>query len=60
MKPSPIAWPRVGEWATEGIQPSILDEIVETLNALRERQHLTLVLVEQTPDEPAPGRGPRY
>ncbi|WP_300063083.1 ABC transporter ATP-binding protein [uncultured Roseobacter sp.] len=34
---------------TEGIQPSILEEIVETLNALRERG-LSLVLVEQNLD----------
>ena len=34
---------------TEGIQPSILDEIVETLLALRERG-LSLVLVEQNLD----------
>ena len=32
---------------TEGIQPSIIDEIVETLQTLRARQNLTIVLVEQ-------------
>ena len=35
---------------TEGIQPSIIDEIVETLSALRERRRLTVVLVEQNLD----------
>lgn len=35
---------------TEGIQPSILDEIVETLNAIRQREPLTLILVEQNLD----------
>ena len=32
---------------TEGIQPSIIDEIIETLQALRSRRELTVVLVEQ-------------
>jgi urea ABC transporter ATP-binding protein UrtE len=32
---------------TEGIQPSIIDEIVETLQDLRARRNLTIVLVEQ-------------
>ena len=32
---------------TEGIQPSIIEEIAETLAALRERMKLTIVLVEQ-------------
>jgi urea ABC transporter ATP-binding protein UrtE len=32
---------------TEGIQPSIIDEIAETLAALRDRMKLTIVLVEQ-------------
>lgn len=32
---------------TEGIQPSIIDEIAETLTALRKRKNLTIVLVEQ-------------
>ena len=32
---------------TEGIQPSIIDEIIETLHALRASHHLTVVLVEQ-------------
>ena len=32
---------------TEGIQPSIIDEIIETLHALRARQNLTILLVEQ-------------
>ncbi len=32
---------------TEGIQPSIIDEIVETLTRLRERGGLTMILVEQ-------------
>jgi branched-chain amino acid transport system ATP-binding protein len=32
---------------TEGIQPSIIEEIAETLAALRDRMHLTIVLVEQ-------------
>jgi branched-chain amino acid transport system ATP-binding protein len=35
---------------TEGIQPSIIDEIVETLQRLRERMGLTMVLVEQNLD----------
>ena len=32
---------------TEGIQPSIIEEIAETLASLRERMKLTIVLVEQ-------------
>ena len=32
---------------TEGIQPSIIDEIIETLQALRRAHELTVVLVEQ-------------
>jgi branched-chain amino acid transport system ATP-binding protein len=32
---------------TEGIQPSINEEIAETLARLRDEKHLTLVLVEQ-------------
>ena len=32
---------------TEGIQPSIIDEIAETLATLRQRLQLTIVLVEQ-------------
>ncbi|WP_036025394.1 ATP-binding cassette domain-containing protein [Paraburkholderia dilworthii] len=32
---------------TEGIQPSIIEEITETLSALRARKNLTIVLVEQ-------------
>jgi branched-chain amino acid transport system ATP-binding protein len=32
---------------TEGIQPSIIDEIIDTLRALRSSRHLTIVLVEQ-------------
>lgn len=35
---------------TEGIQPSILDEIVETLQELRRQQAMTFVLVEQNLD----------
>ena len=35
---------------TEGIQPSIIDEIAETLAALRDRMRLTIVLVEQNLD----------
>jgi branched-chain amino acid transport system ATP-binding protein len=35
---------------TEGIQPSIIDEIVERLQALRIRYSLTIVLVEQNLD----------
>jgi urea ABC transporter ATP-binding protein UrtE len=35
---------------TEGIQPSIIDEIAETLVLLRERSQLTIVLVEQNLD----------
>jgi urea ABC transporter ATP-binding protein UrtE len=32
---------------TEGIQPSIIEEIAETLSRLRDRMRLTIVLVEQ-------------
>jgi urea ABC transporter ATP-binding protein UrtE len=32
---------------TEGIQPSIIDEIIDTLHELRRRRELTVVLVEQ-------------
>ncbi|HEY4924452.1 MAG TPA: ABC transporter ATP-binding protein [Roseiarcus sp.] len=35
---------------TEGIQPSIIDEIVETLLRLREKSGLTVILVEQNLD----------
>lgn len=35
---------------TEGIQPSIIDEIVETLQRLRTKMDLTVVLVEQNLD----------
>jgi urea transport system ATP-binding protein len=35
---------------TEGIQPSIIDEIVETLQRLRENSGLTMILVEQNLD----------
>ncbi|MBV8961531.1 MAG: ABC transporter ATP-binding protein [Hyphomicrobiales bacterium] len=35
---------------TEGIQPSIIDEIVETLRRLREKTGLTMILVEQNLD----------
>ena len=35
---------------TEGIQPSIIDEIVETLQHLREKSGLTMILVEQNLD----------
>ena len=35
---------------TEGIQPSIIDEIVETLSRLRDRSGLTMILVEQNLD----------
>jgi len=35
---------------TEGIQPSIIDEIVEILQRLRERSGLTMILVEQNLD----------
>lgn len=35
---------------TEGIQPSIIEEIAETLVLLRERSKLTIVLVEQNLD----------
>src|SRR5215469_5702225 len=35
---------------TEGIQPSIIDEIVETLQRLRDKAGLTIVLVEQNLD----------
>ena len=35
---------------TEGIQPSINEEIVETLIALRKSRSLTLIIVEQRRD----------
>ena len=35
---------------TEGIQPSIIDEIVETLQRLRAKSGLTMILVEQNLD----------
>jgi branched-chain amino acid transport system ATP-binding protein len=35
---------------TEGIQPSIIDEIVETLQRVRARSGLTMILVEQNLD----------
>ena len=35
---------------TEGIQPSIIDEIVETLQRLRDKNGLTMILVEQNLD----------
>lgn len=35
---------------TEGIQPSILEEIVDTLNGLKARRNLALILVEQNLD----------
>jgi branched-chain amino acid transport system ATP-binding protein len=35
---------------TEGIQPSIIEEIVETLRRLREKSGLTVILVEQNLD----------
>ena len=35
---------------TEGIQPSIIDEIVEVLQRLRDRSGLTMILVEQNLD----------
>jgi branched-chain amino acid transport system ATP-binding protein len=35
---------------TEGIQPSIIDEIIETLQRLRARSGLTIILVEQNLD----------
>ncbi len=35
---------------TEGIQPSIIDEIVETLQRLRAKSRLTMILVEQNLD----------
>jgi branched-chain amino acid transport system ATP-binding protein len=35
---------------TEGIQPSIIDEIVETLQRLRDNSRLTMILVEQNLD----------
>ena len=35
---------------TEGIQPSIIDEIVETLLRLRQKSGLTMILVEQNLD----------
>jgi len=34
----------------EGIQPSIIDEIVETLQRLRAKSGLTMILVEQNLD----------
>jgi len=35
---------------TEGIQPSIIDEIVEMLQRLRDNSGLTMILVEQNLD----------
>src|SRR5437899_13036907 len=35
---------------TEGIQPSIIDEIIETLQRLRAESGLTMILVEQNLD----------
>jgi urea transport system ATP-binding protein len=35
---------------TEGIQPSIIDEIVDTLQRLRDNSGLTMILVEQNLD----------
>ncbi|MDP1576113.1 MAG: ABC transporter ATP-binding protein, partial [Cypionkella sp.] len=35
---------------TEGIQPSIIDEIIDLLNHLRNRRNLTVLLVEQNID----------
>ena len=35
---------------TEGIQPSIIDEIIDTLRRLREKKGLTIILVEQNLD----------
>jgi branched-chain amino acid transport system ATP-binding protein len=35
---------------TEGIQPSIIDEIVEVLQRLRDKSGLTMILVEQNLD----------
>jgi len=35
---------------TEGIQPSIIDEIVDTLQRLRDKSGLTMILVEQNLD----------
>jgi branched-chain amino acid transport system ATP-binding protein len=35
---------------TEGIQPSIIDEIVDQMKALRQRRGLTILLVEQNVD----------
>jgi branched-chain amino acid transport system ATP-binding protein len=35
---------------TEGIQPSIIDEIVDTLRRLRDKSGLTMILVEQNLD----------
>jgi len=35
---------------TEGVQPSIIDEIVETLQRLQARRNLTIILVEQNLD----------
>lgn len=34
----------------EGVQPSIRDEIVETLKAVRERTAISMILVEQNVD----------
>ena len=35
---------------TEGIQPSVIEEIAQTLSSLRDRLGLTIVLVEQNLD----------
>jgi len=35
---------------TEGIQPSIIEEMTHTLNSLRDRRSLTVILVEQNRD----------
>jgi ABC-type branched-subunit amino acid transport system ATPase component len=35
---------------TEGIQPSIIEEIAETLQALGKRRNITVILVEQNLD----------
>jgi ABC-type phosphate/phosphonate transport system ATPase subunit len=35
---------------TEGIQPSIIEEIVETLQVVKKRRELSIVLVEQNLD----------
>jgi len=45
--------PLLGE-PTEGIQPSIIEEIGETLAALRDRMQLTIVLAEQNLEFIAP------